>query len=153
MEDLLVAALAVLRWRVILVVIAGIGAAVVCVRSIPWLSGVQGIALVLASLVVGLAWESHARGVSLTTPDQERKTAVPVAALAFAVGGAFWGLLSSTGAGPTALGAILLIVGLAGWGWIAVQRRRTLHTSTAVLYSGAALAGYAAPVAYTMLNG
>jgi hypothetical protein len=147
MEQLLIAVLAILRWRVVVTVAVALGLAVLCVRSLPWFSGVQGITLVFASYFVGLAWESHAHGVPLVAPDATRKTALPVAALACVFGGSVWGVLSSTSVGPAVTGATLLLVGLGIWGWYAVLRKRTILPAHAVLYSCSLVVGYAIPIA------
>ena len=153
MDDLLRIVIVALRWRVFFAIGAAVGLAIFGVRVVPWFSGVQGIALAVAGFFAGLAWEAHAHGEPIVAASSSRKTSPSLAALAFAVGGSVWGLLSCTSVGAAVLGAAFAIAGLAAWSWATVVRGRTLQLASAVLYSASLLAGYAVPIAYVMLLG
>ncbi|MDT8990328.1 hypothetical protein RQP54_05560 [Curvibacter sp. APW13] len=143
MDDLLHLILVLLRWRVFVAISVASGMAILGVRYVPWLSGLQGLVVVALGLFAGLAWESRTEGQPVIKPPWSQDTKPTVAMLAFFIGGSFWGAISSTSFAAAVFGAALAVVGLAAWSWTGVVLRRNLRAKLASLYSFSLLAGYA----------
>jgi hypothetical protein len=153
MDDLLHVILVVFRWRVFVAISAALGVAMLGVRYVPWLSGLQGIMLVVLGLIAGFVWESRAEGKPVVNPQWSRDTKPKVALLAFFIGGGFWGAISSTSFGAAVFGVVLAVVGLAAWSWTGVVLRGSLRARLASLYSLSLLAGYAIACFYFQYSG
>ena len=110
MDDLFLTLAAVLRWRVTVAVAGAIVLAIAAFRLIPWLGGLQAIAIVIAGFIAGLVWEDRAGASSPVKTVSDRTTSKSVAMLAFALGGGVWGAVSSTSLGSAILGGLLLVV-------------------------------------------
>lgn len=108
MDDLLGIFAAILRWRVVVAVTGTTLLAIGAVRWIPWVGGLQALALALAGFVVGLAWEDWAGTSPTSRKSPDRTTSKSVAVLAFGFGSEVWGALSSTTVGSAVLGGLLL---------------------------------------------
>lgn len=153
MGDLLLTLAAILRWRVTVAVVGAIVLAVTMFRLIPWLGGLQAIAIVLAGLIAGLVWEDRAGASLKAKPTSARSTSRSVAVLAFGLGGGVWGALSSTSSASAILGGLLLAVCLLLTNRLAVAKQQAATPGYAAACFAGAIAAYTVAVLLIGLQG
>ena len=146
MDDLPGILAAILRWRVVVAVAGTTLLAISAVRWIPWVGGLQALALALAGLVVGLAWDDRAGTSPTARVPSDRTTSRSVAMLAFGFGGGVWGALSSTSLGSAMLGGLLLAGCLLLGSRLAVVKRQASAPGYAAACFASALTAYAVAV-------
>jgi hypothetical protein len=120
----------VVHWRVSLCLVASLLAAYLFVQTVPWITGLQGVAVVALGVAAGIAWEGR-RASS--------KNARPLLSSRFGalgltvITGAAWGLFSSTSRESVVAGAVLLFVGAGLWPWY-VSRNSPAARSRLIAY-------------------
>jgi hypothetical protein len=151
MDELLALVFVVLNWRVVLSASITFALAVYLAHTLSWFNGPMGIALVLAGLIGGLAWQEHARGVPLFSAATQRPVSRPVAILAFAFFGGIWGLLGS--ASPVHAAALLAGASLLVGGWYALVLKQRVSMGFGAVCICSLFVGFALPVAIAVSNG
>jgi hypothetical protein len=104
-----------LHWRLALCVSGSSALAMVLVYAVPWLEGVQGLALGLLGLGVGMVWEGGAKKPPSSRPAPAAPTPTGVARTCALIVGAGWGACSAGSMQAFLAGAVIL--GLAAWAW------------------------------------
>lgn len=94
-----------LQWRLTLCIACASIAAYLMASHLPFVSGLQGIALAAAGIVPGAMWEASARG----TPTSSAPTAPYVERFALAILSFAWGGASGPNMGSLLFGTALLI--------------------------------------------
>lgn len=97
-----------LQWRLALCLAGTSIVAYLMASHLPFVSGLQGIALGAAGIIPGAMWETSARG----TPTSSTPTAPYVERLALAILSFAWGGASGLSMGSLLFGAALLIAAL-----------------------------------------
>jgi len=106
------------QWRAALCLAASSGLAVILVGSFTWLNELQGLAIAASGLIPAMRWHSIS---TEPAPQSPAPTPLSVAALAAALAGAAWGIISAASMHSFLAGLALLV--LAAWGWSWLQRR------------------------------
>lgn len=153
MDDLPGILAAMLRWRVVVAVAGTTLLAIGAVRWIPWVGGLQALALALAGFVVGLAWEDGAETSPGAKTPSDRTTSKSVAVLAFGFGGGVWGALSSTSWGAAILGGLLLVGCLLLGSRLAAVKQQASAPGYAAACFASALATYVVTVCWVGMQG
>jgi hypothetical protein len=153
MDDLLGIFASILRWRVGVAVACTTLLAIGAVRWIPWVGGLQALALAFAGFVAGLAWEDWAETSPEVKTRPDRTTSKSVAVLAFGFGGGVWGALSSTTLGSAMLGGLLLAGCLLLGSRLAVVRQQASAPGYAAACFASALATYVVTVCWVGVQG
>jgi hypothetical protein len=134
------------HWRITLCLTLAAALAIGLVQTIPWLTGLQGIAIALIGLFPGLIWEDNATSTPGRTHTSTNETSLFVACLSAAIVGAIWGMFSSSSFHAFTAGAGLFVVFSVLWSWYVVRIRCWLTKTRA--YACVAVAAAAYPVFY-----
>ena len=114
----------VLHWRVSLSFVASLSAAYLLVQTVPWITGLQGVAIAAIGVAAGIAWEGRSTS-STNAPSllSSRSGSLGLAVIT----GAAWGLFSSTSRESVVSGAVLLVLGAALWSWYVSRNKLTVR--------------------------
>ena len=143
LDSLLSLLVMLLFWRVVFCLAISSIVAFFLVQWFPWMSGLQGVALALLGLVIGLVWQANVRGAN------PPKTAMPetpgsVVLVGIVVFGATWGLFSGTSKEAAVFGLVVLLLVAAGW-WLAESSSHGVRLRGAWIFKFPMLvAGYGA---------
>ncbi|WP_300450197.1 hypothetical protein [Accumulibacter sp.] len=134
-----------LHWRVTVSLIASSALAIALVQMLPWLTGLQGIAIALAGFFPGAIWESTATNAPSTrSGGPVNETSILVSALASVIVGSIWGIFSSTSLHAFLAGAILFSVFALLWAWYVVRIKKWVNTARAKVCCFVAAVAYLA---------
>jgi hypothetical protein len=131
-----------LHWRIALCVAGSTATAILAVQSVPWLTGLQGIAIALLGMGFGAMWDASAgkRAPVSEVPDAQTSTAV--ASTAAGIVGATWGLFSATSIQSFFAGVVVFAAGAWWWVWYAGSHHRWVSSRRARLCIAVALGAY-----------
>jgi hypothetical protein len=135
-----------LHWRITLCVALAGALAIGLVQTIPWLTGLQGIAIALIGLFPGLIWEDNATSHRGRIHTSTNETSLLVACLSAAIVGAIWGIFSASSFHAFTAGAGLFVVCSVLWSWFVVRIKFWLTSTRA--YACITVAAAAYPVFY-----
>ena len=130
-----------LHWRVLLCTVASTGGAFLLVANLPWLTGLQGIALAVLGIGSGIAWneKSWSKATTSTTTVGETKTAVAMTSAVLAA--TAWGAISSMSLHTALAGAAIHAAAI--WAWSHIARRHfNMRPRTIALCIASAAAAY-----------
>lgn len=134
------------HWRITLCVALAAALAIGLVQTIPWLTGLQGIAITLIGLFAGVIWDGNTTSQPGRTQTSTNETSLHVACLSAAIVGAIWGIFSASSFHALAAGAALFVVFSVLWSWYVVRIKCWLTRTRA--YACIAVAAVAYPAFY-----